>query len=133
MYQYHWIMPVSMKAANRPVPAAALVTMLWVSTLVFSLFHGLLYGTRTALFMDVCNPVVAATQFTAYMALLNLVISYSSKWQGWAVEKIGYPNTLLVDALAGLACLVVLPFMRPVKVEEAVAERGFEVLPARVG
>lgn len=121
MHHHHWIMPIDVKAPNRPVPPGALVVMLWVTTLVFSVFHGLLYGTRTALFMDVCNPAVAATQFTAYMALLNAVISYSAKWQGAAVEKWGYPITLLMDALFGLLCLAFLPFMRPVRRQETEA------------
>src|SRR5262249_3822474 len=87
----------------------------WIATLTYSVFNGLMYGTRTALFMDVTTPAVAATQFTAYMALLNLVIAYSAKWQGWAVERWGYPRTLVVDALAGLAGLALLPLRKPGK------------------
>jgi PAT family beta-lactamase induction signal transducer AmpG len=41
---------------------------------------------------------VAATQFTAYMAMMNLAISYSATWQGIAIEALGYPKTLLIDA-----------------------------------
>ena len=52
----------------------------------------MMYGARAALFMDVSNPRVAATQFTAYMALLNLGIAYSARWQGWAVDRYGYPH-----------------------------------------
>jgi len=71
----------------------------------------LMYGTRTALFMDIANPEVAATQFTAYMAVLNFVIWYSATWQGLAIEKWGYPVTLSLDAAAGLLCLVPLALM----------------------
>jgi PAT family beta-lactamase induction signal transducer AmpG len=63
--------------------------------------------------MDVTNPAVAATQFTAYMAMMNLAISYSATWQGIAIEALGYPNTLLIDAVTGLLCLAVLPFIKP--------------------
>jgi len=73
--------------------------------------NGLMYGARAALFMDVSSARVAATQFTAYMALLNLGISYSAKWQGWAVDRYGYPLTLLADALIGLLCLAFLAAM----------------------
>jgi PAT family beta-lactamase induction signal transducer AmpG len=83
----------------------------WIATLVYNAFNGLMYGTRAAIFMDVTNPAVAATQFTAYMALLNLTISYSAMWQGIAIEAWGYPKTLLVDAIFGIACLALLPFM----------------------
>jgi PAT family beta-lactamase induction signal transducer AmpG len=71
-----------------------------------------MYGTRSAIMMDVTNPAVAATQFTAYMALMNLAISYSATWQGIAIEAWGYPRTMLVDGLFGLACLLVLPWLK---------------------
>ena len=56
---------------------------------------------------------VAATQFTAYMAMMNLCISYTAWWQGFAIERIGYPATLLVDSLLGLVALLLLPLMAP--------------------
>jgi PAT family beta-lactamase induction signal transducer AmpG len=98
-------MPVNTTAAGRPGAPAELLRAFWAATIAFSLFMGLMYGTRSALFMDVCNPAVAATQFTAYMGLLNLVISYSAAWQGFAAEKWGYPTTLVLDAAFGVAWL----------------------------
>jgi len=89
-----------------------LVTALWVSSLVYAVFQGLMYGTRSAIFMDVTNPVVAATQFTAYMAMMNLAIAIAASWQGVAVEAWGYPMTLAVDAVTGLVCLLLLPAMK---------------------
>lgn len=83
----------------------------WAATLHYAVPQGLMYGTRTALFMDVTTPRVAATQFAACMALLNLVITYSANWQGWAVERWGYPVTLAVDSAAGLLCIALLPLM----------------------
>ena len=115
LQQYGWIMPVSQSAASRPVPAAALVTALWVATLGYSVAQGLMYGTRSAIFMDVTNPKVAATQFTAYMALLNLSIAYSATWQGVAIEALGYPMTMGIDAVVGLLCLLMLPWIRSVR------------------
>jgi PAT family beta-lactamase induction signal transducer AmpG len=61
--------------------------------------------------MDVTNPRVAATQFTAYMALANLAISYSAAWQGVAAEAWGYPRTMVVDVVFGAVCLALIPFM----------------------
>ena len=86
----------------------------WIASLAFSIFNGLMYGTRTALFMDIVTPAVAATQFTAYMSLLNLVIAYSAAWQGACAKAIGYPRTLALDAMVGLVCLVFLPFLKKV-------------------
>jgi PAT family beta-lactamase induction signal transducer AmpG len=110
--QHGWIMPIDIEAIDRPVAAAALITAFWVATLVYAVFNGLMYGTRTALFMDVTDPAVAGTQFTAYMALLNLVITYSAIWQGRWIERFGYPSTLIVDVAFGMLCLALLPFMR---------------------
>ena len=111
MQKAGWILPISTTAANRPVPAAHLVAMFWATTLVYNVFNGLMYGTRTALFMDVTTPKVAATQFTAYMAILNLSITLSANWQGIAVERWGYPITLAIDGVLGVLGLVMLPWM----------------------
>jgi MFS family permease len=105
-----WIMPVASAAERLPAPGA-LVATFWAMTLVHSALHGLMFGTRTALFMDITTPRVAATQFTAYMALLNLVTSYSATWQGLALARWGYPATLVADACFGLVGLALLPLM----------------------
>jgi PAT family beta-lactamase induction signal transducer AmpG len=63
--------------------------------------------------MDVTTPAVAATQFTAYMAMANLVITYTSWWQGLSIVRWGYPVTLGLDAAFGLVVLFFLPFMAP--------------------
>jgi PAT family beta-lactamase induction signal transducer AmpG len=115
MSRHGWIMPVAPDLPGRPVPAGAVVTAFWVACLAFAVFHGLMYGTRTALMMDITTPAVAATQFTAYMAIFNFVISYSATWQGFAVERWGYPITLAMDSAFGLFCLGLLPFLVPKK------------------
>jgi PAT family beta-lactamase induction signal transducer AmpG len=111
LLHYDWIMPVAMGARRPEVPQMLLLAF-WVSTLAYSVFQGLMYSTTTAIYMDVTNPLVAATQFTAYMALGNLAISYSATWQGIAIEAWGYPKTMLIDAFFGLLFLAVLPFTR---------------------
>ena len=121
MWQAGWIMPVDMKMANRPTPSRLLIVTFWTTTIVYNIFQGLYYGIRSALYMDITTPAVAATQFTAYMALMNLCTSYTAAWQGFAVERIGYPATLVVDSIAGLIGLALLPLMRPRKTEPAPA------------
>jgi PAT family beta-lactamase induction signal transducer AmpG len=115
-WQQQWIFPAARGVVAVAVPAA-LLSLFWVTSLIWSVFNGLMYGTRAALFMDLTNPRVAATQFTLYMALMNLTLSYSSRWQGWAVDHYGYPATLLIDSVFGLVCLLMLPFIhkRPVQ------------------
>jgi PAT family beta-lactamase induction signal transducer AmpG len=88
-----------------------LIGQLWIATVGFTVALGLMYGTRTAVFMDVTNPAVAGTQFTAYMAMQNLAIAFAATWQGVAIEKLGYPVTLMIDAAVGLAGLALLPWL----------------------
>jgi len=111
--EHGWVMPAGPAGAERRVAPAALVTAVWVATLTYAVAQGLMYGTRSAIFMDVTNPAVAATQFTAYMAMMNLAIAYSATWQGIAAEALGYPKTLLIDAITGVLCLLLLPMIKP--------------------
>jgi PAT family beta-lactamase induction signal transducer AmpG len=124
MYRHGWIMPVDPQLPNRPMPHDSLITSFWIANIVFSVFQGLYYGSRTALFMDVCTPAVAATQFTAYMALMNLVTSYTSAWQGAAIDAWGYPATLVIDSAVGLICLIPLSLMRPTAAPAAHDRQG---------
>ena len=113
MWQAGWIMPVELNIPNRPQPSHLLIVTFWATVIVYNVFQGLYYGIRSALFMDVTTPAVAATQFTAYMALINLCTTYTSSWQGFAVTRLGYPTTLVIDSLFGLVGLVLLPLMKP--------------------
>jgi len=118
MSRAEWILPVAIDAPGRMVPPGWLIQAYWVTSLVYSFLQGLLYGTRTALFMDVCNPAVAATQFTAYMSILNLVTAYSAAWQGRVISGWGYPAALFIDAAFGCVCVIVLPFLKPEQAKE---------------
>jgi len=121
MQQAGWIMPVDIKTPNRAAADAALLHTFWAAVIAFNVFQGLYYGVRSALFMDVTTPAVAATQFTAYMALSNLVITYTSWWQGNSLVKWGYPITLVIDSVVGLFVLLLLPLMAARKAEPAVS------------
>jgi PAT family beta-lactamase induction signal transducer AmpG len=111
LQKYGWVMPVDVNAPNRPAVPVALVTAMWVAVMAYNVGNGLMYGTRSALFMDVTDPRVAATQFTAYMALMNLAIAMAASWQGISAEAVGYPKTLWIDAILGLACITLLPWI----------------------
>ncbi len=106
-----WIMPTP---AGEPRPEAppGLGMALWIAALSYSAFQGLMYGTRSAIMMDVTNPIVAGTQFTAYMALANLAIAFSSTWQTIAIGIFGYPKTMLIDAILGCVCVALIPLLR---------------------
>ncbi len=97
MQRFGWIFPIAPDAPGRLTPSPELVSFFRWMALAYAAFQGLMYGVGTAIFMDVTTRRVAATQFTAYMAMTNLVYSYSAVWQGHAVERWGYPVTLALD------------------------------------
>ena len=108
LQQSGWVMPVQPDAAVKPEVPRTLLIAFWAATLTYGLFNGMMYSASTAIYMDVTNPVVAATQFTAYMALCNLAIATSATWQGVAIEAVGYPATMLMDSGIGLLFLFLL-------------------------
>ncbi len=89
------------------------ITIFVIASLAYSLTSGLIQGTRTALFMGLTNPRVAATQFTGYMALNNLVYSYSSLWQGRFADSSGYAHTMYLDSALVIIPLLFIPFLIP--------------------
>jgi PAT family beta-lactamase induction signal transducer AmpG len=76
------------------------------------LFFGMTFGAHKAVFMGMTNPAVAATQFTAFMAMGNLAISYSNFWQGQVAERFDYATVLYFDAAIMLIPLSIIPFLR---------------------
>lgn len=82
-------------------------------------FFGFQYGAASGMYMRLSNPAVAATQFTAFMALRNLPFSYSSAWQGAYVDAHGYATTLRLDAALACAGLVVLYWVTPYRTRSA--------------
>ena len=79
----------------------------------YSFASGLIAGTGAAVFMGLTSPLVAATQFSGYMALRNLMYSYSSAWQGRFADSFGYMATLRLDAWIAFLPLLAIPFLRP--------------------
>jgi MFS transporter, PAT family, beta-lactamase induction signal transducer AmpG len=113
MYMNGWILPTDPQQSVLAVAPSVLIVTYWTATLLGSAFQGLLYATRSALYMDISTPAVAATQFTVYVAMINLTVVFSSAWQGWSVSNLGYPATLAIDALIGIVSLPLLLLMSP--------------------
>ncbi len=76
------------------------------------LMFGMSYGVRNGIFMGMTNPAVAATQFTAFMGMSNLVISIGNYWQGFVAERMDYAMVLYLDALFVIVPLAIIPFLR---------------------
>jgi len=84
--------------------------------------HGLLFGMAFALtisiFMGMTSPIVAATQFTAFMAMRNVAITYTNYWQGVVGERMDYSAVLYADSALLVLSLLVLPLLRSREEEE---------------
>jgi MFS transporter, PAT family, beta-lactamase induction signal transducer AmpG len=96
-----------------------LISFWWIGMLGFQVFNGMAFGSRAAFFMDIVNPKIAGTHFTAFMALSNAVTTYSVLWIGYALsaEKFNWPlwQIFWVDSLLGVLFLGILPFIIPRK------------------
>ena len=108
------IMPVDPTQLGIVADPGLVSTFRWLC-IGYGFLQGLTYGSSTALFMDITTPAVAATQFTAYMALGNLATSYTATWQGVSTVDFGYPTTLLLDAAVGMLCIGLLPWLGPAR------------------
>lgn len=82
------------------------------SIIAHGFFFGIAYGARNAIFMGMTNPAVAATQFTAFMGMSNLAISFGNYWQGMVAERMGYAQVLYLDAAFALLVIGLIPFLR---------------------
>jgi len=99
---------------GRPVPEhipETIQSTFWYAVMIHAAIQGMIYGTRIAIFMDIANPEDAATQFTAYMAMQNIVLSYTAMWQGEAISRFGYPACLAIDCILGVLVVAILPFL----------------------
>ncbi|MFK8012500.1 MAG: MFS transporter [Marinicellaceae bacterium] len=80
--------------------------------IVHGFLYGMCFGTQAAIFMGITNPAVAATQFTAFMAMSNLVVSYTNYWQGQVAEQFDYARVLYIDSLLVIVPLLFIPFLK---------------------
>ncbi|MEZ5964523.1 MAG: MFS transporter [Planctomycetota bacterium] len=102
------------------VAAAARVessTPVLVALLVLHAAIGMFTAGSYALFMDLTDPRLAATQFSAFMAATNVCESWSVALCGqWAADS-GYPATFARFALLGLLGLLPLWWLRRLRVD----------------
>lgn len=96
-----------------------LIPIWWIGMISFQIFNGMMFGARAAFFMDIVNPKIAGTHFTAFMAMNNAVTTYSVLWIGYALSEKHLHWTLWqifwADSLLGVLSLGLLPFIIPRK------------------
>jgi len=78
---------------------------------VYNIVFALGVGLAAGVFMSFTNPAVGATQFTGYMSLRNLAISYSAFWQGMVVDSHGYSTMLVIDGVVAMIPILLIPFL----------------------
>ena len=65
-------------------------------------------ATSYAVFMDLTDPAIGATQFSAFMGATNLCESWSAKMCGRVASASGYPAAWLLGAVISLAAVPIL-------------------------
>jgi len=78
-------------------------------------------GGLFALCMDLSLPAIAATQFTAYMALSNFSVSIGQYLGGQVAEHLSYAQLFLA---AGVLQILVALFIVPIQPLQARRELG---------
>jgi PAT family beta-lactamase induction signal transducer AmpG len=81
-------------------------------TVLAGIASGVLYASTLALYMNLSDPRVAATQFQIYMALFNLKDAYASKWGGRLAERIPATGMFGLAAVLEVLPLILLPWLR---------------------
>jgi len=93
-----------------------------VVILGIGLLGQLLTVATIALFMGLCTPRVAATQFAVYMALSNLALSAGSALLGVLDRVLDFAMIFGFIAVIDLAMLALLAFFRPEQHRARLAE-----------
>jgi MFS family permease len=91
-------------ASDGPVLIALLTTMYF--------FVGFFTAVSYALFMDLTDPRLGATQFSAFMAATNACESWSAFTSGRIVASQGYPAAFFAMSAVSLLALPLLRLMR---------------------
>ena len=74
-------------------------------------YLGTLQVVLFAVCMDLSWPKVAASQFTAYMAMLNLSTVLGNKLAGPLTDAFSLPTVFIVVGVGNLALLLLLPLI----------------------
>lgn len=99
---------------NRPVVISYILVETWMSSMISAALF--------AMYMTVSWPKVAATQFTAYMAILNLSTSIGYKISGTIDQWFTLPQIFIGAAALQLVVIVIFPFIDVHQTRRVLAE-----------
>jgi len=97
--------------ASLPAQPSSIAAHLGILCAVY-LAIGLFTAASYALFMDLCDPRLGATQFSAYMGATNLCEAWAVGAGGAVAGLRGYPAAFAILAAASLLSLGLLPWLR---------------------
>jgi len=76
-----------------------------------TVFNSLIASSLFAMYMTVSWPRIAATQFTAYMAILNLSTVIGLKTSGYLYEAVPLPFLFMGAGVLQLVVICIFPFI----------------------
>lgn len=91
--------------APSPRPLFAALGVLYIMIGAFT-------SSSYALFMDISDPRLGATQFSAFMGTTNLCEAWSSLTVGWLIARVGYPAALCTMIVPTILAIALVRQMR---------------------
>ena len=95
-------------------------TLVWTYLIFESALAGCLNAAFFAICFGVCRPSIAATQFTAYMALMNLGVSGVYLLSGPLEERFGVQTTYLIAAAIQFSVVLLVPLTLVIRRKTAI-------------
>ncbi len=86
--------------------------LLLVAMAVLYLFIGAFTASSYALFMDITDPRLGATQFSAFMGTTNLCEAWSALAVGSLISQLGYAWALCLMTAPTLSCIFIIRHIR---------------------
>jgi predicted MFS family arabinose efflux permease len=101
---------LALASADAGAAAGSAVLIALLAAMYF--FVGVFTAASYALFMDLTDPRLGATQFSAYMAATNACESWSAWSGGRLTAAYGYPTAFVAMSLVSLSSLPLLAVIR---------------------
>jgi len=102
----------ALAALDAGMPQRAAQWMVPMMTLLY-LSIGLFTASSYAFFMEITDPAIGATQFSAFMGATNGCESWSTLAVGKTIAVVGYPAAFSLMTVVSLTALPLLRFLSP--------------------
>lgn len=98
-------------------------TFVYGMMLATAFADGMVHATYLSLGMDLSNPAVGGTQFTAFMGLSNVRNSWSAWLGGQVAEVVSAPRMFMLAAAVAMVPLLLLPLVDPAQAKRAFGKK----------